>query len=422
MKRDPRHSLVVRLARGGRRRGHEARSYPRLGVPAEPHTDLPYPGDELVYRVTGTAEALPSDRRRWFFESGRQSADAIAAALAVVSRKPGSFERVLDFGCGPGRVLLWLRDLAEAGAALHGTDIDARAIAWAREHIPWAEFTVNQPLPPLSYRDGSFDLIINHSVFTHLDAAYQDQWLGELHRVTAPGALLLLSVNGAHAFGELERHVREHGGDASDVRAILDREGIVFVRDDSWFGSAFPDFYHSTFHLSDYVLAHWGWYFEVRAYLPRHALGHQDVVLLERRAGDLPPGGPVDRLAAAAMTVPPLRPGEPLLEHVERRLAPQPGLLAEHEAHFDPLGARRAAVRVIERFHAHHVQVAGALRDCVAELFAIAARIDKDVTGVRDGVLRQSERISRLELELLARIEQLDARQRALDGDGGAER
>lgn len=390
-------------------------------VPAEPHTDLPYPGEELVYRVTGTTDVSPAVRREWFFESGRRSVGAIRAALAVVSRELGSFERVLDFGCGPGRILLWLRDVAEGGTVLHGTDIDARAIGWAREHIPWASFTVNEPLPPLPYAEGSFDLVLNHSVFTHIDEAYQDHWLGELHRVTRPGAMLLLSVNGPHAFGALEQQWREHGGDPSEVRALYERDGVVFLREDSWLGTAFPDFYHSTFHRPGYVVERWSWFFEVHGYLPRHALGHQDVVVLERREGGLPPGGPPDRLAAAS-AVPPLRPGDSLLKHVEVLLAREPGPPPHHEPRLGPAGAaaRQAVLRAIRPYLVHQRQVGAALLDGSAELFAIAARTDKDVATLRDGVLRQSERISRLELELLERIEQLSARLRALEGGGGA--
>jgi SAM-dependent methyltransferase len=392
-------------------------------VPAELHTELPYPGAELAYRVTGAVDGSAEACREWFFESGRRSAEELRAALAVASRRPESHKEVLDFGCGPGRVLLWLRDLAANGASLHGTDIDARAIGWAREHIPWASFTVNDPLPPLPYADSAFDLVFNHSVFTHIDASYQDQWLAELHRVTRPGAMLLLSVNGLHAFSEFERLWRTHGGDPTEIRVMLERDGIVFLRDDSWFGSAFPDFYHSTFHLPGYVIDRWGWYFEVRGYLPRHALGHQDVVLLERREGDLPAGAPPDRIVVQPVA-PVLPSSERLVAQIETLLARGPGgPPPDHEARLGTAAAaaRRAVERAMRPYTAHRRQVDQALLEAAAALFTRAALAAKDVGAMREGVLRQSERISRLELELLEHIEQLDARISALEGGGGLE-
>jgi SAM-dependent methyltransferase len=361
--------------------------------------------------VTGTTAASPDERRAWFFESGRRSVAAIESALALTSRPLASFSEVLDFGCGPGRVLLWLRELAGAGVALWGTDIDARSIRWAREHVPWAAFAVNEPLPPLSFPDGAFDLVVNHSVFTHLDAHYQDRWLEELHRVTRPGAILLLSVNGPHAFSGFEREWRANGGDPAGARAELELRGIVYLRDDAWLGSAFPDFYHSAFHRPEYVLEHWGRFFEIRGYLPRHALGHQDVVVLERRSGDLPPAEP----AAAAAGAPVLagtRPGDELLTRVERLLSRQSAVAADREV--TPSGAGMATpharLSAVRRFVRHGRMVDRALLEACADLYAILATNVRDTETVRDGVLRQSERISRLELELMARIEALEAR------------
>lgn len=344
---------------------------------------LPYPGDELVYRVTGVTGVAPEAIREWFAASGEQSVRDMSAALALLGRDLRSFRRVLDFGCGPGRLLLQLRDVAESGVQLHGADIDQRAIHWARAHIPWAQFDVNAPLPPLPYEDGTFDLILNHSVFTHIDEDYQDQWLTELHRVTVPGAVLLLSVNGEHAFGEFERQTRENGGDPAAVRVALAARGIVFLQEDSWLGSAFPDFYHSTFHTPGYVMEHWGSFFDVRAYLPRHALGHQDLVVLQRRPG--------------ALIAP----------------APEP-VLAEQ-----PVGvaARRARLGLRRPYSAHQRALlhAVALRLGVQRRTVTVVPRNDAIGELRDGLLRQSERISRLELELIERIDELSARLERLE-------
>ena len=271
---------------------------------------LPWPGDELAFRVAGGTD------REHFYRSGRQSVEDINCMLALAGRSMGDYERLLDFGCGCGRIMLWLRDLAP-GRELHGVDIDERAISWAQENLPFATFKANQPLPPLDYPDASFDLVFNHSVFTHIDEDYQDQWLAELRRVTRPGGHLVLSVHGEKAFAAFEGGMRAVGVDPEDVRATVESHGIAHVRNDNFVGGPFPDFYHSTFHAPWYVHEHWGQYFSVLGYAASRSLGFQDFVLLERTADPRPRRR--SRVAAPAAAEQPATPSRSAVEDWARR-------------------------------------------------------------------------------------------------------
>lgn len=234
-------------------------------MPPEAAT-MPDPGDDLISRVLGGAD------RTWFYWTGRESVRELERTLGIGARTLDSFESILDFGCGCGRMLLWMEKLART-CALHGTDIDPEAIDWCREHLPYAEVTVNDADPPLLCPDGAFDLVVGHSVFTHLDEQRQDAWLSELQRVTSPGGFLVLSTHGELALGDDVWRIRERLHDA----------GIVFI--DDVFGPEYPapDWYQRTFHAPWYVFDHWAQWFEIRAYLPGGALGVQDHILLQRR-------------------------------------------------------------------------------------------------------------------------------------------
>lgn len=243
---------------------------------------LPWPGEELVFRVSNQ-----TDRRR-FLESGERSVQDLQNMLALAGRKLSDFKRILDFGSGCARVLLWLEDLTPQ-TELFGTDIDERMIQWSRKNVPWATFTVNDPLPPLDYPDGHFDLVFAASVFTHIDENYQDQWLAELRRITSPGGMLILSVHGEYVMDLFEKAeiTAEYDLSISNIRTQLNERGICFLDNDIFVGGPFPDFYHSTFHAPWYIFEHWGGFFYVRAYVSRASVDFQDFVLLERMPDDV---------------------------------------------------------------------------------------------------------------------------------------
>jgi 2-polyprenyl-3-methyl-5-hydroxy-6-metoxy-1,4-benzoquinol methylase len=236
----------------------------------EREADPRLPPAPMRLMVAGTDDA------GWFVESGRRSVADLERALAAANRTLESFTDVLDFGCGCGRMSRWL---LERGVRVTGVDIEAPLIEWCRTHLPEGTFEVDPPLPPTHFADHTFDLVVNHSVFTHLDEEYQDQWLAELARIARPNGLLVLSFSGEGPFAKLEEITSAvDAAVAAQRRAEFDARGIVFIIDDTSHG--FPDFYHATFHKPEYVMEHWGRWFEVLAHLPRNNLDFQDAVVV----------------------------------------------------------------------------------------------------------------------------------------------
>jgi SAM-dependent methyltransferase len=210
------------------------------------------PPAELRYRVSSSPDAQN------FINIGKKCAADIQSAMRKVGCELTQFERVLDFGCGCGRTLVHLKDLAPQ-AKFDGTDIDEAAISWCKEHLRFGTFKVGQASPPADYGSDSFDFIYAISVFTHLDAPYQFRWLEELRRITKPGGVLLLTV---------------------DSSLVGDKD-FVFQR--SYEDGLFPAWYQNAFHSEQYVRENFGKYFEVMGYLPKGMNEHQDVVLLKKR-------------------------------------------------------------------------------------------------------------------------------------------
>ena len=224
------------------------------------------PPATLRFRVHGDLDLYS------FLQSGRNCSGDIRTALQSQGKDLQSFSRVLDFGCGCGRTIIWFTEVAKR-IEFCGTDIDPAAIAWCREHLPFAAFQVNGATPPLSYADDSFDLIYALSVFTHIDEGLQLQWLRELHRITRPEGLALLSVHGSYYWDGMEPEAVE------EIR----RKGVVFQAGPEALAGLFPDWYQNAYHSREYVMSTFGKYFQVVAYIPQGLDSGQDLVVLQKR-------------------------------------------------------------------------------------------------------------------------------------------
>lgn len=242
---------------------------------SSPASELPLPPEELAVRVSGTPDL------ELFDSGGAHHVEDLGAALATLGRRYEDFGEIYDFGCGCGRLLRHLVGMG-LGARLSGSDIDAPAIEWVNAHLPAVDARVNGWLPPLPFASRSFDLVIGFSVFTHLDERFQDAWLGELYRVTKPGAILTLTVHGEASWRwHREETVMSSLENLDELDAERRRAGFLYWADDGW-EAHFPDYYHTSFHLPWYIAERWSEWFRVEAVLGGAARPNHDIVVLRK--------------------------------------------------------------------------------------------------------------------------------------------
>jgi ubiquinone/menaquinone biosynthesis C-methylase UbiE len=113
--------------------------------------------------------------------------------------------RILDFGCGSGRMLRWIPDHV-ANGEYWGCDTTAKAITWAQAHLgPRFRLFTNLREPHLPFIDRYFDFIYAGSVFSHIDDL-ADFWLLELRRVLkANSGLLFVTFQDEHSLELISR-------------------------------------------------------------------------------------------------------------------------------------------------------------------------------------------------------------------------
>jgi 2-polyprenyl-3-methyl-5-hydroxy-6-metoxy-1,4-benzoquinol methylase len=212
------------------------------------------PPPNLRYRVNGTPKIGT------FLNQGKKRADGIESCLRVLGKSLDSFEKVLDFGCGCGRTIMWF---AGKKVEFYGTDIDSEAIQWCRDNLKFAKFTVNDTMPPLAYEESMFDLIYAMSVFTHLDEYRQFQWLLELKRVLKEDGILIITVY------DEKQQLEEV--DELKYRIKNDKIGKV------------PSWYLTASRSRKYVLENYCKYFKIVGYgEAQDALNDESFVLLQK--------------------------------------------------------------------------------------------------------------------------------------------
>jgi SAM-dependent methyltransferase len=236
--------------------------------------------------LRGVIPGLPSERiqQNWTGSAGdatlREGYDFYRLVRDLARKhqrdiRPDS--RVLDFGCGWGRMIrFFLRDVDSPN--LVGCDCYAEALEAARKENIWCDFRLVDPMPPSPFPSASFDVIYLYSVFSHLSEEAHLRWLTEFHRLLRPGGLLfvttrkrdfILQCAALRQRLDVPEHVRGSRASFADSDASLKRYDAGAYCHSATGGGGVLDaaFYGETCIPRAYVEREWGRLFRVLEFL-----------------------------------------------------------------------------------------------------------------------------------------------------------
>lgn len=152
------------------------------------HPYVCVPPASILYDILGTCDI------EGFYISGKEHASSIGEIIGQTFT--GRPLKILEWGCGPARVLQYLQSSSDDQWELWGSDYNPATVNWCRINLPQIQFLHNNLEPPIQAEPGSFDVIYCISVFTHLSESLHYQWIQEILRLLKPGGLFISTFHG----------------------------------------------------------------------------------------------------------------------------------------------------------------------------------------------------------------------------------
>jgi SAM-dependent methyltransferase len=198
------------------------------------HPDVQLPPDYLLY------ESFQLNYKKYYFdgmETAGWLADHLSKYLKLVNLN------ILDWGCGPGRIIRHLPDVTGQGCSFYGADYNPKTIEWCRSNLKGIAFVKNELKASLPFDANFFDVIYGLSVFTHLSEEKHTEWFVELYRILKSGGILFVTTQGRNFICKL-----------TESEKVLFENGDIVVRGKVKEGHRT----YSAFHPKDYMFRLFG--------------------------------------------------------------------------------------------------------------------------------------------------------------------
>lgn len=154
-----------------------------------------------VIKEIAPTDGMAKNTPEQYFAVGASAASVITRSLVAARKPAGEVRRILDYACGYGRVLRWLK-ADYPSAYLLGVDADGKAAASAREVLGIEtrklDISLSRPI------DDPFDLIWVGSLFTHLSESESRRVLTYLRGHLTDSGVLVFTTHGSYVANRIE--------------------------------------------------------------------------------------------------------------------------------------------------------------------------------------------------------------------------
>lgn len=134
-----------------------------------------------------------------FFKDGEHTAKEIIEWTKEYTR----LEKILDWGCGVSRVVMHIDKFTDPHTLVYACDINKQMISFNEKSYKNVLYSLISYDPPTNYENEYFDLIYGLSIFTHIDAATQENWIKEIHRILSTNGIFLFTTHGKFFYHKL---------------------------------------------------------------------------------------------------------------------------------------------------------------------------------------------------------------------------
>ena len=157
--------------------------------------------NEVSLKIHPQDAMYTSSSTRHYLHTGILAMRIINDSLNICERQ-NSVKRILDFGCGYGRVMRYLR-LLYPRADITGVEKDAAALNFSCNIFSAHPVLSNEAFDDVSIY-GEFDLIWSGSLLTHLPKELIQKALTIFYRHLAKPGVCIVSAHGDHAINRLK--------------------------------------------------------------------------------------------------------------------------------------------------------------------------------------------------------------------------
>lgn len=177
-----------------------------------------YESYQRVSKDIAAGDGMLKDSREQYFTVGASASSAIHEAVRTARMDTKKIRRALDYACGYGRVLRWLK-ADFPNAYILGVDADPKAAKAASD-------VLKIPTRPLDIKltkrlDDPFDLIWVGSLFTHLPKDEMKRVLTYLGSHLTKDGLLVFTTHGDLVANRLASRSRDYGLAEETIDPVL---------------------------------------------------------------------------------------------------------------------------------------------------------------------------------------------------------